>query len=87
MNETLLIIIVWALLPMAAVALVTMSRAPSRRERIATAALQGLLADSEDRSGEVRDGETCPEATARLALAHADALIHALDNTTEGMTQ
>lgn len=58
---------------------------PSRRDRIATAALQGLLADPENRGSEKREDESCYNATARLAVNHADALIKMLDETTEGM--
>jgi len=39
------------------------------------AALQGILADPEDRSGEALAGETCHETAARLAVLHADAAI------------
>jgi len=45
------------------------------RTYIATAAMQGLLADHKDHSDEVADGETCPQTTARLSVEHADALI------------
>lgn len=51
----------------------------SKREYVATAALQGLLADSERRTDDKREGETCAQATARLAVEHADALIDALN--------
>lgn len=46
---------------------------------IATAAMQGLLADHMDRADEILDGETCAEATARLAVEHADALLRELN--------
>jgi hypothetical protein len=79
MTTFLTIFITWALVAIAIVALFIMNCTPSRRERIATAALQGLLADSEDRSDEIREGESCSEATARLAVTHADALMRELD--------
>jgi hypothetical protein len=56
-------------------------QAPTRRERLAAAALTGLLADHKDHSDECADGETCPQAVARLAVAHADELIKRLDAT------
>lgn len=39
------------------------------------AAMQGLLADPEERSDERKPMESCEEATARLAVAHAKALM------------
>ena len=56
----------------------------SLRAYVATAALAGLLADHKDhsleRKSELRLGltvylETYPQAVARLAVAHADALL------------
>jgi hypothetical protein len=52
---------------------------PSRRERLAAAALTGLLADHADHSDECADGETCPQTVARLAVTHADEVIKRLD--------
>jgi hypothetical protein len=61
-------------------------RLPDRRERIATAALQGLLAgdtpNGTDRHGEfwrVADYANDPEDAAKVAVALADALIAELD--------
>jgi hypothetical protein len=51
----------------------------TKREWFAGLAMEGLLADSEDRSEEIKPGETCAEATARLAVEHADALIKELN--------
>jgi hypothetical protein len=45
------------------------------RREIATAAMAGLLADHKDHSDECADGETCIKTVARLAVAHADALV------------
>ena len=36
---------------------------------------KGLLADHKDHADECADSETCVQTTARLAVAHADALI------------
>lgn len=55
------------------------TRGLTKREHYAGLALQGLLADSERRSDDKLDGETCVQATARLAVEHADALIEALN--------
>ncbi len=55
------------------------SKPDETRVVIATAAMQGLLADHMDRADEILDGETCAEATARLAVEHADALLRALN--------
>jgi hypothetical protein len=53
---------------------------PSRRERIATAAMQGMLA-SDERHEQAQAGVLAGEAwtTAALALQLADALIEQLD--------
>lgn len=50
-----------------------------RRRDFAKAAMAGLLADHRDHSDEVRPGETCAQAVARLAVEHADALIAELN--------
>lgn len=50
----------------------------TKREYFAAVALQGLLADSENRTDDRKEGETCCQATARLAVEHADCLINAL---------
>lgn len=50
---------------------------PTRRERIATAVLQGILAGLPD------DALYLPERSAINALRHADALIAALDKEDE----
>lgn len=55
------------------------SKPDETRVVIATAAMQGLLADHMDRADEILDGETCAEATARLAVEHADALLRELN--------
>lgn len=55
------------------------SKPDETRVLIATAAMQGLLADHMDRADEVLEGETCAEATARLAVEHADALLRELN--------
>lgn len=48
------------------------------RFEAARSALVGLLADSEDRENERKDGESCAQATARLAVEYADALLEEL---------
>lgn len=48
------------------------------REELAGMAMQGLLADPEDRSSEIQPGETCYDAVARMAQMQADALIYRL---------
>lgn len=50
----------------------------SVREFYAALAMNGLLSDTEDMADECYPGESCPDATARLAVEHADALIKAL---------
>lgn len=52
-----------------------------RRDRFAAAALAGLLADHLDHADECKEGETCPEAVACLAVEHADAVIKRLNQT------
>lgn len=49
------------------------------RQLAALFALEGLLSDPTDHSEECQPGETCVEAVARLAVAHADALIKELE--------
>lgn len=56
---------------------------PTRRERMAAAALAGLLADHLDHEDERQPNESCREAVARLAVQHADAVLKRLDETTE----
>ena len=51
----------------------------TKREYFAALALQGLLADSESRPTDRIEGEDCCQATARLAVEHADCLIKALN--------
>lgn len=51
------------------------SRKQKLLERAAIAAMQGLLSDPEERSDERKPMESCEEATARLAVAHAKALM------------
>lgn len=41
----------------------------------ALSAMNGLLADPEDNADLVEPGETCPEAVARIAVDHAQALV------------
>lgn len=48
------------------------------RERAAVAAMGGLLADPTPRPYLRKRRETCAQATARLAVEHADLLISAL---------
>lgn len=49
-------------------------------ETLSAFALCGLLADPEDLGpSERKEGETCEEATARLAVRHAKALIEELE--------
>lgn len=50
-----------------------------RRDRLAAAALTGLLADHLDHADECEGDETCEQAVARLAVKHADAVIAKLD--------
>lgn len=60
----------------------------TKRELLAGLAMTGLLADHKDHADECRVisppdygpevRETCPQAVARLAVEHADALIEAL---------
>lgn len=52
-----------------------------RRDFFAAAALAGLLADHLDHSEECEPDETCPETVARLAVAHADAVLKRLEAT------
>lgn len=51
---------------------------PHLRDTLAAMAMMGLLADHKDHFDECEPGETCPEAVARLAVEHADALIRKL---------
>lgn len=53
----------------------------TKREELAKAAMQGLLADPEDHADEIKQGETCAQAVARMAVEQADALIEALNQT------
>lgn len=78
--------IIFAALALCIVAALVLYSLPTRRERFAAAALQGLLADHLDHADQCEAGETCPEAVARLAVEHADATLRRLDSTTEGMT-
>lgn len=52
----------------------------SRRDRFAAAAMQGLLADPEDIGPDEwpAGSQDCPDATARLAVRHADRLVRHL---------
>ncbi len=51
----------------------------TKRELMATILHAGLLADHKDHEEEVKPGETCALATARIALEHTDALITLLN--------
>lgn len=48
---------------------------PHLRDHFAACALTGLLADHIDHSDEVMANETCEQTVARLAYAHADAMM------------
>jgi hypothetical protein len=52
------------------------------RREIATAAMQGLLADPANHSADLLPNETCHDGVARKAVMHADALIAALNKKT-----
>ena len=54
----------------------------ARIETAAVAAMAGLLADHKDHAEELQPGESCPQAVARLAIAHARELIKAIDRET-----
>jgi hypothetical protein len=73
-------IVLFSLVALMAAALIHYAL-PTRRERLAAAALTGLLADHKDHGDECAVGETCPRAVARLAVEHADELIRRLDST------
>jgi hypothetical protein len=73
-------IVLCSLVLLAAAALVHCAL-PTRRERLAAAALTGLLADHKDHEDEREPGETCQQAVARLAVEHADELIERLEET------
>lgn len=55
-----------------------MTRALNLREHIICAALNGLLADPEYQGHERKEGETCQQAVARLAIEHSDAVLDRL---------
>ena len=57
----------------------TRNERSQRRFIAACAAMEGLLADPEDREAECLPGEPCHQAVARIAVAHADALLERLD--------
>ncbi len=51
----------------------------ARLETAAVAAMAGLLADHKDHAEECKEGETCAEAVARLAVEHGVELLKAID--------
>lgn len=51
------------------------------REELTAAALAGLLANHKDHAEECREGETCPQAVARLAVELADETIKRLERS------
>ena len=79
MDTLIALCILFSLIALVCAVLCMFDAMPSQRERIATAALQGLLADPEDRQDEMLGDETCEQAVARLAVNHADALINRLN--------
>lgn len=60
------------------VSIILLKRAPSKRERLIEAALTGLLADPEDHADLCKDGESCQQAVARLAVEQADETLKQL---------
>lgn len=73
--------IIFAALALCVLVTLALYSLPTRRERLAAAALAGLLADHKDHADEREGDETCPQAVARLAVQHADDLIARLDST------
>ena len=61
----------------------TSLKSRERRFIAACHAMQGLLSDPIDRADECLPGEPCHQAVARIAVAHADALIARLEEPAE----
>lgn len=51
----------------------------TKREYIAVELHKALLMDRADYADERQPGESCPQATARIAVEHADALLERLE--------